>query len=97
MSNTGEHSYRLDEGRIRSRLGIIHALSLPSNLAENFEKLATAESKNKSELFREMLTAYERRHREERFHELQRYGVKKARKRGILTEADVDKLVFQGR
>jgi hypothetical protein len=97
LSNTGEHSYRLDEGRIRSRLGIIHAVSLPSNLAENFEKLATAESKNKSELFREMLTAYERRHREERFHELQRYGVKKARKRGILTEADVDKLVFQGR
>jgi hypothetical protein len=44
-----------------------------------------------------MLTAYERRRREERFHELQRYGVKKARKKGILTEADVEKLVFQGR
>jgi metal-responsive CopG/Arc/MetJ family transcriptional regulator len=36
-------------------------VSLPSNLAENFEKLAKAESKNKSQLFREMLTAYERR------------------------------------
>jgi metal-responsive CopG/Arc/MetJ family transcriptional regulator len=72
-------------------------VSLPSNLAENFEKLAKAESKNKSQLFREMLTAYERRRREERFHELQRYGVKKARKKGILTEADVEKLVFQGR
>jgi hypothetical protein len=44
-----------------------------------------------------MLTAYERRRREERFLDLQRYGVKKARKQGILTETDVEKLVFQGR
>ena len=27
----------------------------------------------------------------------ERYGVKKARKKGILTEADVEKLVFEGR
>jgi metal-responsive CopG/Arc/MetJ family transcriptional regulator len=79
----------------RTRVSI--TVSLPSNLAENFAKLAKAESKNKSQLFREMLTSYERRRREERFHELQRYGVKKARKKGILTEVDVDKLVFQGR
>lgn len=72
-------------------------VSLPSNLAENFEKLAKAESKNKSQLFREMLTAYERRRREERFYELQRYGVKKAKQKAVLTEADVEKLVFQGR
>ena len=44
-----------------------------------------------------MLTTYERRRREECFLDLQRYGVKKARKKGILTEADVEKLVFQGR
>jgi metal-responsive CopG/Arc/MetJ family transcriptional regulator len=79
------------------RIRVPITVSLPSNLAENFEKLAKAESKNKSQLFREMLTVYERRRREERIHELQRYGVKKARKKGILTEADVDKLVFQGR
>jgi hypothetical protein len=28
---------------------------------------------------------------------LQRYGMKKARKKGIVTEPDVEKLVFQGR
>lgn len=72
-------------------------VSLPSNLAENFERLAKAGAKNKSQLFREMLTVYERRRREEQSHELQRCGVKKARKKGVLTEADVDKLVFQGR
>jgi metal-responsive CopG/Arc/MetJ family transcriptional regulator len=79
----------------RARVPI--TVSLPSNLAENFEKLAKAESKNKSQLFREMLTAYERRRKEEQFYELQRYGAKKARKMGTLTEADVDRLVFQGR
>ena len=76
---------------------VTFTVSLPSNLAENFEKLAKAESKNKSQLFREMLTTYERRRREERFLDLQRYGVKKARKKSILTEADIEKLVFQGR
>ena len=45
----------------RTRVPI--TVSLPSNLAENFEKLAKAESKNKSQLFREMLTAYELLHR----------------------------------
>jgi metal-responsive CopG/Arc/MetJ family transcriptional regulator len=79
----------------RSRVPV--TVSLPSNLAENFERLAKAEAKNKSQLFREMLTVYERRRREEQFHELQRYGVKKARKKGVLTEAEVEKLVFQGR
>jgi metal-responsive CopG/Arc/MetJ family transcriptional regulator len=72
-------------------------VSLPSNLAEDFERLAKAEAKNKSQLFRDMLTVYERRRREEQFHELQRYGAKQARKKEILTEADVEKLVFQGR
>jgi metal-responsive CopG/Arc/MetJ family transcriptional regulator len=72
-------------------------VSLPSNLAESFEKLAKAESKNKSQLFREMFTAYERRRREEQLYELQRYGARKARKKGILNEADVERLVFQGR
>ena len=72
-------------------------VSLPSNLAENFERLAKIEAKNKSQLFREMLVVYEQRRREEQFYELQRYGVKKAKKKGVLTEADVEKLVFQGR
>lgn len=72
-------------------------VSLPSNLAESFERLAKIEAKNKSQLFREMLAVYEQRRREEQFYELQRYGVKKAKKKGVLTEADVEKLVFQGR
>ncbi len=72
-------------------------VSLPSNLAASFTRLAKAEAKNKSQLFREMLTTYERSRREQTFYELQRYGIKQARKKEVMTEADVDKLVFQGR
>ena len=72
-------------------------VSLPSNLAESLEKLAKGESKNKSQLFREMLTTYGRRRREERFLDLQRDGVKKARKKGIPAEANVERSVSQGR
>ncbi len=72
-------------------------VSVPSDLATRFEKLAKAEAKNKSQLFRDMFTTYERRRREEEFVELQRYGAKQARKKGIVTEADVEALVFQGR
>lgn len=72
-------------------------VSVPSELATKFEKLAKAEAKNKSQLFREMVSVYEQRRREEEFLSLQRYGAKQARKKGVLTEADVEALVFQDR
>ena len=72
-------------------------LSVPSELATKFAKLAKAEAKNKSQLFREMVSVYEQRRRENEFLALQRYGVKQARKKGVLTEADVEALVFQDR
>ncbi len=72
-------------------------LSVPPELATKFERLAKAEAKNKSQLFREMVSVYERQRKTEEFHALQRYGVKQARKKGVLTEADVEALVFQDR
>lgn len=72
-------------------------VSVPSDLAVRFEKLAKTEAKNKSQLFRDMFTTYERRRREEEFLALQRYGTRQARKKDILTEADVEALVFQSR
>jgi hypothetical protein len=44
-----------------------------------------------------MMSVYERQRKTEEFHALQRYGVKQARKKGVLTEADVEALVFQDR
>lgn len=72
-------------------------VSLPSDLAAQFEKLAKSEAKNKSQLFRDMFATYRQRKGEEEFFALQRYGVRQARKRGALTEDDVEALVFQGR
>jgi metal-responsive CopG/Arc/MetJ family transcriptional regulator len=72
-------------------------VSLPSDLAEQFEKLAKSEAKNKSQLFRDMFATYRQRKGEEEFFALQRYGVRQARKKGVLTEDDVEALVFQGR
>ena len=46
----------------RSRVPV--TVSLPFNLAQSFAKLAKAESKNKSQLFRDMLSVYEQRRRE---------------------------------
>ncbi len=72
-------------------------VSLPPDLARKFERWAKAEAKNKSQLFRDMFRAYEQRRLEQEFFELQRYGTRQARKKGILTEADVEALVFQDR
>jgi len=72
-------------------------ISLPPDLAKNYEKLARQEAKNKSQLFREMFSLYQTRAREKEFFELQREGARLARERGILTEEDVEKIVFESR
>jgi len=72
-------------------------VSLPPELAREFDKLAKDETKNKSQLFREMFRTYQQRRVEQEFFELQRYGARQARKKGMLTEADVEALVFRDR
>ena len=72
-------------------------VSLPYALAKTFDRLAKEEAKNKSQLFRDMFRAYQQRHAEQEFFDLQRYGIRQARKQGLLTEADVEALIFQAR
>lgn len=72
-------------------------VSLPPELARAFDELAKDEAKNKSQLFRDMFRAYQQRRAEQEFFELQRYGARQARKKSILTEADVEALVFENR
>lgn len=88
-------SYNEEENMKRGRVPL--TVSVPSELAAKFEKFAKAEAKNKSQLFREMVSVYEQRRKEEEFLALQRYGAGQARKKRVLTEADVEALVFQGR
>jgi metal-responsive CopG/Arc/MetJ family transcriptional regulator len=72
-------------------------VSVPPDMARDFDKLAQQEAKNKSQLFREMFRTYEKHRRRSEFYELQRYGAGEARKIGVLTEADVEALLFQDR
>jgi metal-responsive CopG/Arc/MetJ family transcriptional regulator len=72
-------------------------ISMPQDMAQEYDKLARKLAKNRSVLFREMFLTYKKQAMEKEFRELQRYGAGLARKRGLLTEADVEKLVFGGR
>jgi metal-responsive CopG/Arc/MetJ family transcriptional regulator len=73
------------------------SVSVPERLAEELEQMAEEEGISKSELFRSMVKAYRRERAEMRFLELQRRLAPMARARGIETEEDVDRIVFEGR
>jgi len=79
----------------RSRVAI--TISIPPRLAREYDRLAQASAKNRSQLFREMFELYRQSQDEEALQSLQRYGRRKARERGILTERDVERLVFEDR
>jgi len=72
-------------------------ISMPQEMAEEYDKLANRLAKNRSVLFREMFLTYQRQHLKDEFRELQAYGTPLAKKRGLFTESDVEKLVFEGR
>ncbi len=72
-------------------------ISLPPEIAEDYERIANQETKNKSQLFRDMFLLYREKNLEREFFDLQRYGAKMARQKGILTEKDVERIVFEGR
>jgi metal-responsive CopG/Arc/MetJ family transcriptional regulator len=82
-------------GTKRGRIAV--TISIPPAVAEEYDRLARATAKNRSELFREMFEAYRRTRGEELFNDLQRYGSRKARQRGVRTERDVERLVFEDR
>jgi len=55
------------------------------------------EKKTRSALMREMLSFYQQRQEERQLDGLQRYGASVARDAGILTEEDVERIVFEDR
>ena len=79
----------------RNRVAV--TISIPPRLAADYDRLARNTAKNRSQLFREMFELYRASQEEEAFRSLQRYGRRKARERGILTERDVERLVFEDR
>lgn len=79
------------------RRRVAMTVSLSPEIAEDYEKIAEQEAKNKSQLFRDMFLLYKEKAREKEFFELQRYGARKARGKGIITEEDVERVVFEDR
>jgi len=68
--------------------------SVSPEIAEEYERLTARQKTSKSELFRRMVETYRVKLAEEEFFRLQKKMSATARKRGIFTEKDVDRIVF---
>ncbi len=73
------------------------AVSVPPESAQDFERIARDEGRNKSELFREMLRVYRAYRETGVFEALQRYGGARARALGVRDESDVERLIEEAR
>ena len=73
------------------------AVSGPPEMARDFEAIADAEGRNRSELFREMLRAYRAYREVGQFEALQRYEAAQARAVGVGSEEDVARLIAEVR
>jgi len=71
--------------------------SVAPDIAEEYEQLAERQKKTKSELFRQMVEAYKARLEEEEFFRLQKKMARRAQKKGVFTEKEVERLVFEDR
>lgn len=79
---------------LRKRVAM--TISVPPDVAEEYEKIAGEKGETKSQLFRDMFSLYRREKLEEEFYGLQRYGARQARKLK-LNEKDIERVVFRGR
>ncbi len=71
--------------------------SVPPELAREVQRMAEAEGRTKSELFREMVRVYKRQRELVAFEELAEYGRSKAAGRSVRSEADVERLIHEAR
>ena len=71
--------------------------SVSPDLAKEYKKLAEQASTTKSELFRRMIQCYKAEREEEEFFKLQRKMARRARKAGVLSEKEVERIVFEDR
>jgi len=81
---------------MQTRKRIAITISVPPDMAEEYETMARIKGETKSQLFREMFNLYRQEKLEAEFYRLQKYGTKKAREMK-LTEKDIERLVFEGR
>lgn len=72
-------------------------VSLPPEMVKEVERLAAIEKKSKSQLFRDMFTLYEEMQQERRWQNVRRAGTRAAKRLGISSEEDIDKLIHEVR
>lgn len=79
------------------RASRVLAVSVPPESADDFDRIARQEGRNRSEMFREMLRIYRAYRESATFESLQRYGSARARALGVRDEGDVDRLIQEAR
>jgi metal-responsive CopG/Arc/MetJ family transcriptional regulator len=78
------------------RTRVVISISLPPEMAKEYEKLTRETKKSKSELFREMFRVYRDYLEEREYENLLRYGERKAEQKQI-SEDDVERLIHEAR
>ena len=69
--------------------------SVSPALAKEYERLAEREGTTKSDLFRRMVPTYKAKRKEEEFVAFKRKMARRVRKTGVLTEEEVERIVFE--
>ena len=80
-----------------TRRTTVLGFSVAPEIAKEYEQLAARQRKTKSELFRQMVEAYKAKLEEEEFFRIQKKATRRARQKGIFTEKQVERIVFQDR
>jgi metal-responsive CopG/Arc/MetJ family transcriptional regulator len=80
-----------------ARTAVTIGFSAPPELVAEVDRIAAAEGRSRSELFREMVRVYKRDRELAVFEDLAAYGRERARRRGVRTEEDVERLIHEAR
>ena len=80
-----------------ARKTAVLGFSVAPALAKEYERLAEREGTTKSELFRRMVNTYKAEREEQEFLVLQRKMSRRACKTRVLTEKEVERIVFEDR
>lgn len=80
-----------------SRTAVTIGFSVPPELAAQVDRIARAEGRSRSALFREMVRLYQEQRELEVFEDLAAYGREQAKNVGIRTETDVERVIAQAR
>ncbi len=73
----------------------VMTISLPPETAKTVDRLARAEKKNKSQLIREAVDFYEQMRAEKEWQELRALGSETAKKFGIKSDKDIERIVHR--